>query len=347
MTAFDFLIVGGGIAGASLAARLAEHGSTLVIEAEANPAMHATGRSAAFWLGHYGGPGVMPLTLASRAEFEAHGELRPRGALTISSSGGSPAETPGEHLDRAALERALPAIREQWTQGWHDPTCADIDVAAVHLRYLMTLRRNGGKLRLSSPLDHAERSGGLWLVRCGEETFEARALVNAAGAWADVVAGRCGVPPIGLQPMRRTMLQMRVGKQNLRDLPLIIDAAGGFYFKGEGDNRLWLSPHDETPCAPCDAAPEEVDVARAIAAFQSVFDWPIEAVERRWAGLRSFAPSRLPVYGFDPAAPGFFWCAGQGGWGIQTAPAASSLAAGLLLGGAAGAIDPEPYRVMR
>jgi D-arginine dehydrogenase len=347
MNAFDFLIVGGGIAGASLAARVAEHGRTLVIEAEANPAMHATGRSAAFWLGHYGGPQIMPLTLASRAEFEAKGELRSRGAITIAQREGSAAGTGGEHLDRAALEQVLPGIGQQWTQGKYDPTCADIDVAAVHLRYLTQLRRNGGQLRVSCPLDNAERSGGMWRVRCGDETFETRVLVTAAGAWADVVAERCGVPPIGLQPMRRTMLQIRVTKRNLRDLPLIIDAAEGFYFKGEADNRLWLSPHDETPCAPCDAAPEEVDVARAIASFQSVFDWPIEAVERRWAGLRSFAPSRLPVYGFDPAAPGFFWCAGQGGWGIQTAPAASSLAADLLLGEPAGAIDPALYTVAR
>jgi D-arginine dehydrogenase len=157
-------------------------------------------------------------------------------------------------------------------------------------------------------------------------------LVNAAGAWADNVATASEVAPLGVAPKRRTMVQLRVGQSGLRDLPLVDDAAGTFYFKGEGDRTVWLSPHDEIATDPCDAAPEEVDVATAIDRFQSVVDWPIEQVERRWAGLRSFAPDRLPVYGFDVAAPAFFWCAGQGGFGIQTAPAASKMAAAQLLG---------------
>ncbi|MDQ3078869.1 MAG: FAD-dependent oxidoreductase, partial [Pseudomonadota bacterium] len=151
-----------------------------------------------------------------------------------------------------------------------------------------------------------------------------------------------GVRPLGIAPKRRTMVQLRVGQSGLKNLPLVIDADGQFYFKGEGDRTIWLSPHDEIDCAPCDAAPEEIDVATAIARFEEVVDWPVEAVERRWAGLRSFAPDRIPVYGFDVRAPYFFWCAGQGGFGIQTAPAASAMAAALLLGETPG-LDPAPY----
>ena len=126
------------------------------------------------------------------------------------------------------------------------------------------------------------------------------------------------------------MVQLRVGQSGLRQLPLVDDADGTFYFKGEGDRTIWLSPHDEIESDPCDAAPDEMDIALAIDRFEQVVDWPVEAVERSWAGLRSFAPDRLPVYGCDPDVKSFFWCAGQGGFGIQTAPAAAKLAASVL-----------------
>jgi D-arginine dehydrogenase len=156
-----------------------------------------------------------------------------------------------------------------------------------------------------------------------------------------------GVAPLGIQPYRRTLVQLRVAPPAPPDLPLVIDALGRFYFKSEGGGRLWLSPHDETPSAPCDCAPEEYDVALAIARLEEAVGWRVERVERRWAGLRSFAPDRLPVYGFAPGRSDFFWFAGQGGFGIQTAPAAAGLAAALLLGKAPGAeaahLDPAPY----
>ena len=176
-------------------------------------------------------------------------------------------------------------------------------------------------------------------------------LVDAAGAWADSVAKAAGVGPLGIEPKRRTMVQLRVGRGGLRDLPLVDDSDGTFYFKGEGDRTIWLSPHDEIETDPCDAAPEEIDVAIAIDRFESVVDWPIEAVERKWAGLRSFAPDRVPVYGFDPGAPGFFWCAGQGGFWIQTALAAAKMAASLLLQSEpdpmVAHIDPGPFSPAR
>jgi D-arginine dehydrogenase len=182
-------------------------------------------------------------------------------------------------------------------------------------------------------------------------TATASIMVAGGGAWADLVAAAAGVKPLGIAPKRRTMVQLRVGRSGLRDLPLVDDAAGSFYFKGEGDRTIWLSPHDEIESDPCDAAPEEIDVAIAIDRFEKAVDWPIEAVERKWAGLRSFAPDRVPVYGFDPSAPGFFWCAGQGGFGIQTAPAAAKMAASLVLENApdpsVAHIDPADFSPAR
>jgi D-arginine dehydrogenase len=187
-------------------------------------------------------------------------------------------------------------------------------------------------LRTNARLESAARIGDSWEVRFKHgATVRASNIVNAAGAWADEVARASSVELLGIAPQRRTMVQLRVDRSGLRDLPLVDDAKGTFYFKGEGDRTVWLSPHDEIPTDPCDAAPEEIDVAIAIDRFESVVDWPVERVERSWAGLRSFAPDRLPVYGFDSDAPGFFWCAGQGGFGIQTSPAAAKMAAALLM----------------
>jgi D-arginine dehydrogenase len=237
-----------------------------------------------------------------------------------------------KELSRAELEPLIPGLREGWDFGLLDSTCADIDVAGLHNACLAEFRRAGGTLALSTPLRSANRSGGRWVIEAGDQKLTADMLVNAAGAWADEVASRCGVPGLNFTPYRRTIVQLRIGRGGLKDLPLVIDGGGRFYFKGESDNRVWVSPHDETESEPGDVAPEEIDVARAIDHFQSVVDWPVEAVERKWAGLRTFTPARIPAYGFDPAAEGFFWCVGQGGFGIQTAPAGSALAVSLLLG---------------
>ena len=342
MAKFDVLIVGGGIAGASLGAEIADRRRTLILEAEDHCGYHATGRSAAFWLESYGGQQVGLLTAASRAfladppaDFADHGFLRDRGAVHL-SDGDWPEIPPNvaqRRIPRDELEALVPGIRPRWVKALLEPGCADIDVAALHAAYLRQFRRRGGTVATRSPLIRAECAEGTWRVTIGDGSLlEAPILVDAAGAWADSVAEACGVGRIGLEPKRRTMVQLRVGRSGLKDLPLVDDAAGRFYFKGEGDRSVWLSPHDEIATEPCDAAPEEIDVATAIERFEGVVDWPVERVERSWAGLRTFAPDRLPVYGFDPAAPGFFWCAGQGGFGIQTAPAAAKLAAALVRG---------------
>ena len=358
---FDVVIVGGGIAGASLGAEVAGKRRTLIIEAESQCGYHATGRSAAFWLESYGGPQVAQLTAASRgfldrppADFAERGFLRTRGAIHISRDHWAelPAGVEMRRIDRTELERLVPGIRPEWSYAVLEPGCADIDVAGLHAAFLRRFRQRGGEVGTDSRLNHASHSGQAWTVTLeGGHTITAAMLVNAAGAWADAVAEASGVRPLGIEPKRRTMVQLRVGRSALRDLPLINDAGGTFYFKGEGDRTLWLSPHDEIPTDPCDAAPEETDVAVAVDRFEQVVDWPVELVERRWAGLRTFAPDRLPIYGFDPGAPGFFWCAGQGGFGIQTSPAAAKLAAAVLLGeeldAKVTALDPAAFSPVR
>ena len=357
---FDIVIAGAGMAGASLASALAQRGcgSVLLAEAEDRPGYHATGRSAAFWTESYGGPQVQPLTTASGAFLREHGFLSPRRALTM----GRPEQEREidafvarftalgvrverlNHGDSAAL---VPGLRDDWTVAALEPDCCDIDVAALHQHYLGMAARSGVELRCRAGLISAERQSGKWALGLADgSSVTCNVLVNAAGAWADGIAGLAGVRPLGITPYRRTMAQLRTAPAALADMPLVLDIAERFYFKPE-NGRLWLSPHDETPSAPCDAAAEELDVATAIDRFQQVVDWRIEAVERRWAGLRSFAPDRLPVYGFDMREAGFFWFAGQGGFGIQTAPAAAELAARLLCGEAGGVVDPAPYSPAR
>lgn len=340
---YDVAVIGAGMAGASLAAELAPHARVLLAEREGMPGYHATGRSAAFWEECYGGPAVVPLTLASGPYLREHGMLSPRGALYVGRASDEPAidafmarfSGSGVHIEklgRAGLDAWLPGLRSDWTLAISEPACADIDVAALHQHYLAAGRKAGVELRVSAPLEAAEREGPAWRLSFGP-AGEARAavLVDAAGAWADGVASLAGARPLGVTPYRRTVIQLRTDPPPPDGLPLVLDIAGQFYFKPES-GRLWLSPHDETACTPGDAAAEELDVAVAIDRFEQVVDWRVLAVERKWAGLRSFAPDRLPIYGFDPRREGFFWFAGQGGFGIQTAPAAARLAAQLLLG---------------
>ena len=341
MSDFDIIIVGGGIAGASLGAAVAGKRRTMIIEAESQCGYHSTGRSAAFYLESYGGPEVAKLNAASRSflaeppvDFSERGFLHERGDLHITRDELPvlPEGIESRVVERPELENMVPGIRSEWRRALFEPGCADIEVAALHAAYLRQFRRDGGEIRTNARLRSARRESSGWIVQLEDGlTISAQVIVNAAGAWADAVAAACGAAALGVAPKRRTMVQLRVERTGLRDLPLVDDANGTFYFKGESDSSVWLSPHDEIETDPCDAAPEEIDIATAIDRFERVVDWPVERVERSWAGLRSFAPDRLPVYGFDPHVPGFFWCAGQGGFGIQTSPAAAKMAAALLL----------------
>ncbi|MGN6820648.1 MAG: NAD(P)/FAD-dependent oxidoreductase [Sphingomonas sp.] len=342
---YDIAIIGAGIAGAALAAEVAPHAKVLIIEAEDVAGYHATGRSAAFWEETYGGPGVQPLTAASRAPLEAGGFLQPLGSLHIGreSERGliegllTQFEDTGVDLSLVDPRERIQGLRPEWTLAVWEPSCAYIDVAGLHAAALSRAKKAGAELVVDAALTAAQRSGDHWQLDTRAGRFTATVLVNAAGAWVDQVAAMAGVAPIGIQPLRRALVQLRVDPPVPDDAPHVAHIGGDFYFKPESGGRLWLSPHDEVPSAPGDVQPEEIDIAIAIDRLEQVVDWRIERVERSWAGLRSFAPDRLPVYGFDNRVPGFFWCAGQGGFGIQTAPAASLVAASLLLGTA-----PDP-----
>ncbi len=362
MNRFDVAIVGAGIAGASIAASLAAHRSILLIEAEERPGYHSTGRSAAFWTESYGGPGVQPLTSASFAALSDGGFLSPRGALHL-----EPPESPGaaatflaefagsgvrmDAVDRSLLERLVPGLRAQWLRGIWEPNCHDIDVAALHGSYLRSAQSGGAQLICRAGLHRARYSDGYWSIDTQKGNYEAALIVNAAGAWADDIAARCGTMVRDIRPYRRTIAQLRMAQPVPASLPLTLGLDGSFYFKPEAGGRLWLSPHDETPAAPADAVPEEIDVAAAIDRLHAVTRWRVEAVEHRWAGLRSFAPDRLPVIGYAPDHDAFFWFAGQGGFGIQTAPVAAALAAHAIIGAAAGpvpaAVDGALYSPAR
>ena len=372
MTRFDILIIGAGIGGASLAWSLLERASRLklgLLEAESQPGYHTTGRSAAFYAETYGGPTIQPLSSASKRFFQQPPRgfsetaiISPRGALHVRH-----ADLPGslklleeefhhggvayQRLGPEGVAQKMPWLRPEWSQSaiW-EPGCADIDMAGLHQAYLRAAKRAGAELLTSAGATAIRRNGGDWVVSTPAGEFGAGAIVNASGAWADVVAEMAGVQGIGIQPLRRTIVVTEVRPEAPADLPVVMDAGGSLYFKPDG-GRLWISPHDETPDIPHDVQPDEMDMAIALDRFEHMCDWPIRRLASKWAGLRNFAPDRLPVLGPDPDEPGFHWCVGQGGWGIQTAPAASAITAALILGEPVApeyaAIDTAPYRAAR
>ncbi|MBC7520655.1 MAG: FAD-binding oxidoreductase [Sandarakinorhabdus sp.] len=363
---YDVAIIGAGIAGASLAWSLGQRSGgrprVALLEKEAQPGYHTTGRSAAFWVESYGGPGIVPLSKASRAFFDAPPPgfcdrplLSPRPAMFIAppDDGAALPAMAAEldesgvayrWLDAAALAASAAGsmLRPEWcTAAIVQPDCFDIDVAALHQGYL---RGTGGwkpDLVTDAQVTGLERGADGWTITTRAGVFTAEVVVDAAGAWADAVAALAGARPRRLQPLRRTMAVLDIDPPPPADLPIVLDAAGRFYFKPDGA-RLWLSPHDETPDVPHDVRPDEMDLATVIDRFEHASTARVRRLETSWAGLRTFAPDRLPVFGFDGAVDGFFWCAGQGGFGIQTAPAAGDLCAALLLGEAP-AIDARPY----
>ena len=364
---YDIAIVGAGMAGACLAWWLTQHGASriVLVEAEHAPGYHTTGRSAAFWEPTYGGAGVVPLSAASRAFFDAPPPafadrplLSPRGALHIAAPGATDAldalaadfagfGVATEAVDAAAMAARYPFVGGGWeAAGLLEPDCHDIDVAGLHAGFLAGAKRAGAGLLTEARVAGLTRTDGDWQLTTTAGDLTARIVVDAAGAWGDALAALAGVRPLGLTPLRRTMVVLDTDPAPPADLPVVFDAGGSFYFKPDA-GRLWLSPHDEIADVPRDAAPEELDVAVAIDRFERATTARVRRVERSWAGLRTFSPDRNPVYGFDAAVPGFFWCVGQGGFGIQTAPAAGDLAARLLLGGPPGPVDPAAYSPAR
>ena len=335
---YDVAIIGAGIAGASLAAELGPYRRVLLIEAEELPGYHTTGRSAAFWEECYGGPEIVPLTRASEAFLREGGFLTPRGALYIGRAQDAAAldafearfACTGAHLERlapGAAQQRVPALRAEWSEAIWQPQCADLDVAALHQHYLRAAKAAGVELVTRANIEAVECDGAGWRLHASDSRhWRADTIANAAGAWADTLAEMASARALGIQPLQRTMLQLRTDPALPRGGPLTLDISGRFYFKPESGGSMWFSPHDETPMPPCDAVPEELAVAEGLDRLERVIETKTLKVERTWAGLRSFAPDRKPVIGWDARVPGFFWFAGQGGFGIQTAPSAARLA---------------------
>jgi D-arginine dehydrogenase len=346
MAAYDVLIVGSGIAGAGAAYELANGARVLLLEREEAHGYHTTGRSAALYIETYGNAVIRGLTRASREFFEAsppgfgdYPLLTPRGCLNIArtdqlaalAAATAEAGDVAVPMSKADVLDLVPVLRPDYIAGGLlEPAAMDADVAALHQGFLSGARARGAEIRTGCEVTAIARRAGGFRVTCASgETFDAAVVVNAAGAWADRIAALAGVAPVGLQPMRRTALIVDAPPDiDSRAWPAVIDVDEQFYFKPEA-GRLLASPADETPSEPCDAWADEMDVAICVERMQAAADIPVRRVVRSWAGLRSFVADRSPVIGFDAGVPGFFWLAGQGGYGVQTAPAAARTAAAL------------------
>lgn len=351
MERFDVVIVGAGIAGASLAYRLAPDRRVALIEQEGQPGYHSTGRSAATLHRSYGNATVRALTACSApfylsppAGFGDVALASPRGVLVAARADQldlleaeierSRRFVPeAQRLDGAACRDLVPLLRaERIVAGMLDPTLLDLDVGAILQGFVRGARARGATFRQDARIEAIERSGEGWRVVSRDGALEAPVLVNAAGAWADSIAALAGVGPLGIVPKRRTAITIPApAGMEVAAWPMVADVAEEWYLKPDA-GRILCSPADETPCEPGDAQPEELDVAICVERIQENFDLTIRRIESRWAGLRSFARDKTPVAGFDPRAAGFFWLAGQGGYGIQTAPAMAALAAALIRG---------------
>lgn len=346
---FDIAVVGAGIAGVSIAAHLAEHSRVVVLEQEGHPGYHTTGRSAALFSETYGSPTIRLLSRASRSFFMEPPEgftetplLKKRGELLIAAEAQMPIlEKIWANPEFSGLLRRLnpheakaicPILSETYVaSALYDPGTYDIDVHALHYGYIKLFLARGGILANDSPVRAATKAKDGWHLQCGLKAFTAKIIVNAAGSWADEVAAMAGAAPIHISAKRRTaaLIEAPAGS-HIDDWPIVADIEENFYFKPDA-GLLMLSPCDETEMAPCDVQPDELDVAIAIDRVEKATTLSVRNVRRKWAGLRNFAPDREPVVGYDDAQTGFFWLAGQGGYGLQTAPALSRLASALLL----------------
>lgn len=346
---FDVAIIGAGIAGASAAAHIAETRKVVLIERESHAGYHATGRSAALFSETYGNAAVRALSVASRSFLEApqagftdEAIVSPRGAMHVGGLADEglldgfygPAHALVPSVQRISAQDVIgrvPVLRADMVAGGGviEPDAKDIDTNELLQGYLRQLRRLGGRVLLDAEMLGLARNGHGWTIETRAGTVSAEIIVNAAGAWADDIAAMAGARPVGLVPKRRTAFVFQPPTDiHISSWPLVIGAREDFYFKPDAGNLL-VSPADETPSAPTDAQPEEIDVAIAADRLMSATTLEIRHIARRWAGLRTFAVDKTPVVGFDPGIDGFLWLAGQGGYGFQTAPALASIAAAL------------------
>jgi D-arginine dehydrogenase len=345
----DFLIIGAGIAGASAAYELSKAGKVIVIETENQPGYHTTGRSAALYMEFYGGKKLQPLTRASKGFF-ANPPVgftdiplwSKRGSLEIAQADQmetlkaeykslKPYSPDLEMLDGVETEKRIPILKKGLIKGSiYDPHAMDLDVDALHQGYLRGAKSRGVEIYMDAELLDLHRDHKQWLADTKIGSIAAGTIVNAAGAWGDTVAKMAGVKPVGLIPKRRTLVLVETGLVVVDpDLPVVVDIDEDYYFRPES-GKLLASPADETPVEPHDVQPEDLDVATAAWKLTENTIIDPKQIDSKWAGLRTFAPDGSPVIGYDPLMPNFFWCAGQGGYGIQTAPAWARLTAALV-----------------
>ena len=336
-TEFDIIVIGAGIAGASVAAHLAETHRVAILEMEERPGYHTTGRSAAAYEPNYGPASIRALTRAARRHFEAGGYLTPRETVFLMPDHQQQAfaelmaAQQGMHeISIAVAHEKFPLLREGYAKrAVLDPGTADIDVDLLHQNYLKLFRQRGGQLLCSHGVVGLEKSGG-WKVTAGENILRTPIIVDAAGAWGDRIAGLAGKKPAGLQPKRRSMAVVPLPDHtNAMNWPLVGDVGETWYCKPQS-GKLLVSPADATPVDPHDAYADDMTLAEGIDRFQQAVDYEVTRVVRSWGGLRSFVPDGNPVVGYDRDQDGFFWLIGQGGYGIQSSPALSRLAAALI-----------------
>lgn len=363
----DALVIGAGIAGATTAAALAADRRVGLIEAEEHAGYHTTGRSAARWERNYGPHDVRVLTAQSRAFFETPPDgfteaplmhARPTLLLAPEAQRDAMARAFAEgtelrEITVAEARRLLPALRPGYAAAAAiEDDCFDMDVAAIHQGFLRQFRTRGGVLGLRQRAGRIERRDGIWHVATtAGDVFQAPVVVNAAGAWGDEVATIAGVAPLDLRPCRRTGVIIDPAPWQVTDWPMVIDVGETWYTRPEARTKLMVSPADQTPMHAHDVQPDELDIALAIDRMQQALNIEVRRVERSWAGLRTFSPDGSLAFGWDDAAEGFFWCVAQGGYGIQTSPAAGRLVAALIAGRDPGvpapvvaAIDPARFR---
>ena len=335
---WDFIIIGGGIAGTSVGARLSALGKVLLLEREEALGFHASGRSAALFEENYGKPSTVALNRAGRAFFEETGVLSPRGIMLA----GIEAERDAFEADCATMDlapisageaRALwPILRDEVTLVAHDPDAWDIDTDRLITHFAGLIRAAGGEVRTRTEVRHMERTAQGWDLDLGEHRETARVVVNAAGAWVDHIAHLAGIHPLGVTPLRRSMARIPAPEgHDASGWPMVFGPGEDWYAKPDA-GALIVSPADEDPQPPMDAWADDFVLAEGLARFQARMDMEVTQLLANWAGLRTFAPDRQLVLGPDPMDDSFVWMAGQGGYGFQTAPAASQLVADLVAG---------------
>lgn len=345
----DIVIIGAGIAGAGLAAALGRGPKVVLVEQESQPGYHSTGRSAAIFIQNYGNAAIQGLSRASAPMFAGADPqyfpsplLSPRGLLFVADEAEAArheerfASAEGiTRLDPPEAASMVPLLKAgRIAAAAYEADAQDIDVNALHQGWLRQAKDAGARLITDAPVHGGRRIGGHWVVAAGDREIAAPVVVNAAGAWADRLAETFGVAPVGLTPMRRTIGVLPAPEGHIPDhWPLVADSGEQWYFKPEA-GRLLVSPADEDPVEPHDAFVDDMVLAEGLYRYEQAVNVPVTRVERSWAGLRTFAPDRTPIAGYDAAVEGFFWLAGQGGYGIQTSPALSALAAALVKRGA-------------